>query len=422
MSVCDWLYALRNKGSKLGLERMQAFAEALDNPQQSYPTIHVAGSNGKGSVCAMLAGGFQKAGYKVGLFTSPHLVHLGERIQINRESLSIHAIGMYVDLLKPIADRLAAFGSEDYPTFFEFMTLMAFEHFKRGKVDIAIIETGLGGRLDATNILVPEVSVITSIALEHTDILGKSLAAIAREKSGIIKPKTAVVIGHCPAEAELVIRICAKEQMAPLLSVREVFGENLAHYPKTNLEGEYQQINAATALLAFQTLQKQFPIEKDTLESALQEVYWPGRWQHWSLQGHKELILDTAHNVEGASMLRKNLNALGKPIIAIIGILGEERAAAILEAVACYAQTLVLVQPNQPRALTSTVLQSFIPEGFQGNVIHSTVKASFPAKDCCVYGRSGDTLLVTGSIYLVGEVMALLSGAQADTVSLQDKL
>ncbi len=422
MSTFDWLYRLRNRGSKLGLERMQAFAEVLGNPQYHYPTVHVAGSNGKGSVCAMLEGILGQSGYKTGLFTSPHLVHLGERVQVNRQELPTQELEAYINELKAVADQVGDFGSDDYPTFFEFMTAMAFEHFKRSAVDVAIIETGLGGRLDSTNIQKPSLTVITSISLEHTDLLGKTLTAIAQEKAGIIKPSVPVVLGLLPQEAEIEIRRCAQEKGAPVFSVREVFGECIEQYPETNLFGECQRINAAIATLACRVLGEKFLVQQAAMESALQAVYWPGRWQQLPLGEGKQLILDATHNAEAAAMLRKNLESLEKPITAIVGILGEERAPAVMEVLSEFAQAIILVKPDQPRALSTAVLEDFIPASFQGKVQHALLSDVFPGEGVCTYGQPEETLLLTGSIYLIGEALALLAPEAEGSIHFQDKL
>ena len=191
-SVTKFLYSLRNKGSKYGLERIEALAKSITNPEKKSSSIHVAGTNGKGSVCAMLESIYRANGYKTGLFTSPHLIRLNERIQISRIPISDLDLATYVTELRDLCDKQFSF--DNYPSFFEFMVAIAFQHFAKEAVDIAIVETGLGGRLDATNILTPKLSIITSIGKDHTDILGDTIEAITREKAGIIKPNTPVLI------------------------------------------------------------------------------------------------------------------------------------------------------------------------------------------------------------------------------------
>ena len=176
--ILDYLYALKNRGSRYGIERMHLLCEALGHPEQKFPVIHVAGTNGKGSVCAMLEAMYRDNGYKVGFFSSPHLVHLGERVQVDRQMLSELEIVRYIEQLRPIAAELGKSDPNLHPTFFEFIAAMAFLRFAGASVDIACIETGLGGRLDATNVVDPELSIITTISLDHCDILGLSLIHI----------------------------------------------------------------------------------------------------------------------------------------------------------------------------------------------------------------------------------------------------
>ncbi|MGH7944768.1 MAG: bifunctional folylpolyglutamate synthase/dihydrofolate synthase, partial [Opitutaceae bacterium] len=253
-AVTDYLFALKARGGKFGIDRMSTLAAALDHPERSVPCVHIAGTNGKGSVAAMLDAILHAAGWRTGMYTSPHLVKLGERVQVGRRILSEQEIVEYVRELRPIAERVSAKAPDDHASFFEFMTAMAFLQFARKRCGISIIEVGLGGRLDATNIVIPEVGVITSIAVDHSEFLGSEVAQIAAEKAGIIKRGRPVVIGRMPAVAEATIRDVAARQGAPVISVVEEFGDDLSYYPHTNLEGDYQRWNAATATLAARAL------------------------------------------------------------------------------------------------------------------------------------------------------------------------
>ena len=257
----DYLYALKNRGSKFGIDRMRRLVAALGHPERKFPVIHVAGTNGKGSVCAMLEALYRANGYTTGMFTSPHLLHLGERVQVNRRALDESAIVRYVEELRPAAGKLGEEDADMHPTFFEFVTAMAFLRFAEdgtdggvdgamlssgGAVDIGLIETGLGGRLDATNVVEPELSIITSISFDHMEMLGDTLAKIAAEKAGIIKPGKPVLIGCLPEEAEAVIRSVAAERGAALYAVRDRYTD--ADLPATNLAGRFQRWNAAVAV------------------------------------------------------------------------------------------------------------------------------------------------------------------------------
>ncbi len=403
-----YLYSLKHHGAKYGIDRMRLLGEKIGHPERRFPVIHVAGTNGKGSTCAMLEAIYRRNRYNTGLFTSPHLVFQGERIQVNREILDSDSIVKYTVELKSLADELAENNPDDHPSFFEFMTAMAFMRFAEESVDIGIIETGLGGRLDATNIVRPEISVITSLSLDHTELLGNDLPTIAREKAGIVKEGRPVVLGCMPEEAENTIRQIASERNAPLITIREHFGHSMLDYPLTNLHGEYQRRNAATAQLTGQALQSSYPLDPGDSLNALQRVDWPGRWDMHAA-GAKTVILDTTHNREGAELLAGNLEGLvvktGRKPIIMVGVLGQERAQAIMPVIARYAGEIVLLKPLQPRAANFQMLREAIPDGFTGCVRSSKVKTLFPFPGYCSEGEDGETLVATGSLYLIGEIM-----------------
>jgi dihydrofolate synthase/folylpolyglutamate synthase len=272
---------------------------------------------------------------------------------------------------------------------------------------MGIVEVGMGGRLDATNVVQPEIAVITSISLDHCEQLGDTVEKIAAEKAGIIKPARPVVIGRLPAGAERVIRQIAAERGCRVISVTAEFGNDLARYPTTNLEGDYQRWNAATATLAARSLPARWKLTDEIIARGLQAVDWPGRWQRLSL-GDRKLILDTSHNPEGAGVLEQNLRQLaqiaGAPVV-VVGVLGAARARPLLETIARFAREIHLVVPNQARACSQAELAALLPATFAGRVVHSTVAELFPAAQACSAGDAGDTVVVTGSVYLIGEVL-----------------
>ena len=441
VSVKDYLYGLKAGGVKYGIDRMQRLAAALNHPERSYPVIHVAGTNGKGSVSAMLESIFRAAGRRTGLYTSPHLVRLGERVQVDRHPLSEAEIVAYTNELRPVAEQAAAFAADEHATFFEFMTAMAFLQFQRKQADVAVIEVGLGGRLDATNVVLPEVAVITSIGLDHVAELGGTLPQIAREKGGIIKPGRPVVIGRMPLEAERVLREIAATQGAPVHSVREVFGEELENYPVTNLEGECQRWNAATATLAVRLFSSSCravacrqagpaasagptaEISDAVISRGLLHVDWPGRWQRLTVGG-RSLILDASHNPEGAVELDKNLTRLvaetGRKPVIVAGALGEFRARALLEVVLRHAATVRIVTPHQNRATSFEDMLALVPPESRALVQRGELTEIFPDPRTCTLGHPGDTVVVTGSIYLLGEVLERLEPVVASESRLQD--
>jgi dihydrofolate synthase / folylpolyglutamate synthase len=411
-AVQEYLFGLKAAGVKFGVDRMRILSALIGHPERAVPCIHVAGTNGKGSVSAMLEAILRASGRRTGLYTSPHLVRLGERVQVDRKLLTEEEIGAYVRELQPFADRIGSEGGmDDRPSFFEFMSAMAFLQFARRRCDCSVIEVGLGGRLDATNIVDPLVSVVTSIGLDHCDMLGNTLQAIAAEKAGIIKAGRPVVIGRMPPEAEATVRAVAASLGARVVSVREEFGDDVARYPRTGLEGDYQRWNAATATLAAGLLPAEFGVSAESTAAGLRGVDWPGRWQRVSLGG-RLAILDASHNPEGAGVLDANLARLGTETgrrpVAIVGALGAMRAGPLLEVLCRHCSEIHLVVPRQSRASTHAELEALIPATFAGKTFRATVAGLFPAPGTCTAGGPEDVLVVTGSIYLLGEVLANL--------------
>jgi dihydrofolate synthase/folylpolyglutamate synthase len=339
-------------------------------------------------------------------------VRLGERVQVGRQILSETEITAYTRELRPVAERLGRFDPADQPSFFEFMTAMAFLQFARRRCDIGFIEVGLGGRLDATNVVQPEVAVITSIGLDHCEILGDTIEKIAAEKAGIIKPGRPVVLGRMPAAAENVIRRIAGERGASVVSVTEVFGDNLDRCPVTNLEGDYQRWNAATALLMARTLPAVWRLTEDVVAQGLRQVNWPGRWQRVRLADGRLLVLDASHNAEGTQALDANLTKLaaetGRQPVVIAGALGAARARPLIGTICRHAREIHFVVPNQSRACSFAELEAFVPATFAGRTHRATVTGLFPAANGCAAGQADDVIVVTGSIYLLGEVLACL--------------
>ncbi len=416
-AVQDYLFSLKAKGVRYGIDRMRSWAGALGHPEVAVPCIHIAGTNGKGSTAAMLEAILRRAGWRTGLYTSPHLVRLGERVQVNRIPLTDEEILAYTRELYPIAEAVSREAPEDHPSFFEFMTAMAFLQFERKGCDLSLIEVGMGGRLDATNVVVPEIAVITSISLDHCEMLGDTIEKIAAEKGGIIKPGRPVVLGNLPEAAERVIRGLAGDAGAPLYSTREAFGDRLEDYPETALEGDYQRWNAATASLAARLLPSKWGLTSATIDAGLREVTWAGRWERVTLGG-RPLILDASHNPEGAAVLERNLARLveqtGRQPVVVTGVLGVARARPLIETLCRHARELHLVVPAQARACTHEDLLALVPASFAGRVHRGSVEALFPDPNTCTAGGPEDVLVVTGSIYLLGEVLARIQPSRGE--------
>lgn len=415
-----FLFDLRNAGSKFSLERIRKISQALGSPEKNYPKIHIAGTNGKGSTCAMLESICRASGMKTGMYTSPHLLYLGERIQIDRVPVGKTRLMELLGRVLKVCDRLFSRADmAEYPSFFEVMTAAAFLHFAEEKVDVGIIEVGLGGRLDSTNIITPNISVITTIGLDHTQYLGNTIAEIAAEKAGIIKKSVPVVAGFLQAEAFAAIESAARRANARLYSAGDFFKDE-SEMPKCALEGAYQRRNAAVASLCARVLAAgggPFKGLEAFIPTGLERVSWAARWQKIPLENNATLILDASHNPEGAEALRENLQALkesGIAPIVTVGVLGRERAKALLSVIAEYAKKIVFLVPDQPRALSFEELEALTPKGV------STMRAKVQevySNGKCLLAEDGDVVVSTGSIYLAGEVLSSLYSEPKDSMS-----
>jgi dihydrofolate synthase/folylpolyglutamate synthase len=403
----QFLYNLRWFGTKLGLANTFKLAELAGNPQQQLRFIHVAGTNGKGSTCAMLESIYRVEGLRTGLFTSPHLVSFGERIQVNRQPISELEVVEQVLELQPL---LQQFPAEEHPTFFEVVTVMALRYFAAQKCDLVIWETGLGGRLDATNIVTPLASVITNIQYDHQQWLGETLALIAAEKAGIVKRDIPVITSAADPEALEVIAKTAKSLHAPLRVVTEA--DTLTAPLKTvqlPLLGEHQRLNAALALATIRALSDQIPVGADAVRSGFASVNWPGRLQLVRQPGEREILLDGAHNVAGARMLADALQQYfhGRWPALVLGILRDKDWPGIARILGPSSRRILLTPVSSERSASPVELESACRE-------------ANPSVETIVCGSAAEALektsvdpfvLVTGSLYLVGEALEHLEGS-----------
>ncbi|MFI3290428.1 MAG: folylpolyglutamate synthase/dihydrofolate synthase family protein [Opitutales bacterium] len=417
--TCDFIYNLRNRGSSFSVDRMAIFAEGLGSPELAYPKIHIAGTNGKGSVCAMVEIMLRKNSLKTGLFTSPHLIELGERIRVNFEILAKDRICEYVELLKGLAEEISKESPELAPSFFEYITLLAMQHFKEERVDVAIFEVGLGGRLDATNIIKPNLCIISTIDFDHTEYLGNTIEEIAREKAGIIKENVPVLCGNIPERAMQVIEGIAKEKNATIYKLSD-FYKDKNEYPNTSLFGAFQRENAALALSAVKLFAKEtkLDVNLELAKSALMEVEWACRWQEMDLGQGRKLIIDSSHNTQGARVLEENLSTLSQEPVIAVSVLGEERANALLKVIGKYAKKIILLRAEQDRALSTSRLRELLGN-VKAEVVESSVDKFF---DKANLDRlpSDELVISTGSIYLAGEVLSKIKGLAKP--SLSDKI
>ncbi|MGB5359562.1 bifunctional folylpolyglutamate synthase/dihydrofolate synthase [Eudoraea sp.] len=396
----DWMFAQLPMYQQKGPEAFNAklknslsMAAHLKNPHLNFKTIHVAGTNGKGSSSHMLASILQEAGYKVGLYTSPHMKDFRERIKINGKSISQKSVIEFIEKNK-------AFLETNKLSFFEMSVGMALDYFSKEKVSIAIIEVGLGGRLDSTNIITPEISLITNIGLDHTDILGNTLAKISREKAGIIKPGVPVVISECQEEIAPVFEEIAKERNSVLVYADR---ENLKEY-KTSLLGNYQNKNIKGVLATIKLL-KEFNISEEHIKRGLMKVVENtgllGRWQ--VLHENPKVVCDTAHNIEGLTLVLEQVNLEKfKTLHIVLGFVKEKNLDEILPLFPKDA-IYYLARPSIPRGLNVVFLMKKASEfGLKGNRYDSIPMAY---KAALSKAEKDDFIYIGGSTFTVAEVL-----------------
>jgi dihydrofolate synthase/folylpolyglutamate synthase len=416
------MFRLHRFGVKLEMDTIRHMLEGLGNPHLAYRCIHIAGTNGKGSVAAVLSHIFQAAGIKVGRYTSPHLERFNERICIDNTPIEDNEVVNAYERVTALAPP------QRHPTFFEFTTAMALYEFARQKVQWAIIETGMGGRMDATNMIHPEISIITNISLEHKDYLGRTITAIAGEKAGIIKPRTPIISGVGQKTAWDTIKKTAALLKAPLyrlgtdFSVRRQKGqlftfkglETTWRQLPLNLLGDHQFGNAGLALAACELLQigDRAPLNEAAIRAGLAQVTWPGRLE--MVSSSPLIILDGAHNLMAARLLAKflkqNLNSYRTTLI--IGILDDKPYRQILKDLAPCCERMIITQPVIERAIQAEILaEEALKSGRKVEIISNVGQAVQHALHTI---GVKDAICIAGSLYVVGEAKAALAELSSD--------
>lgn len=376
------------------LDNIQAFVSLLQHPEQKFKSVHIAGTNGKGSSSHMLASVLQEAGYKVGLYTSPHLKDFRERIKINGKEISKQYVVDFIEKHKTFLEAQQL-------SFFEMTVGLAFDYFAKQHIDIAIIEVGLGGRFDSTNIIKPEISLITNISKDHTDILGDTLSKIAFEKAGIIKEKTPVVISEYQEETAPVFIEEAKKKTAPIIFASSTIKTNL----KADLQGDYQKQNIKGVLAVLDFLQLfHWEITSENIENGLLNVVkntnLKGRWQ--KLGEHPTIICDTAHNESGLLYVTQQIQKQTfEKLHIVLGFVKEKDVNSTLELFPKDA-TYYFCRPNIPRGLDALTLQTIAnAKGLQGEVYNSVTDAIQSAKK---RAKQNDFIFIGGSTFVVAEI------------------
>ena len=415
-SAClDAMYGMRRFGIVLGLSTISNILEALGNPQRRFLSIHIAGTNGKGSIASTLATILQQAGYRVGLYTSPHLIRFNERICVDGTPIADDDVVASWEAVKAVHH-----GDRD-PTFFELTTAMAFYEFGRQQVEIAVIETGMGGRLDATNVVTPILSIITNISLEHKSYLGSTIGAITAEKAGIIKSGIPVVSGVTQKSAKMVVEKIAADHQAPLFLKGRDFrirrsGSGSFSYTgidhqwkgmQTGLAGAHQVDNAALVLAACEVLMRgPLDLSKEQIQYGLINNRWPGRLEVVSEKPY--VVLDGAHNLMAARRLGGFLQTAlaGKRITMVAGILDDKPYQAILKDLLSPCSRLIITQPKIDRALAPEILQAAAGPLIEEIEIVSDVGDA--VRHAIATSGPNDAVCVAGSLYVVGEAKAAL--------------
>jgi dihydrofolate synthase/folylpolyglutamate synthase len=442
----DYLYGLRKYGIKLGLEKTDIILSLLGSPHKSFRSLHVAGTNGKGSVSAMLSSILAAHDYTVGLFTSPHLASFTERIRVGKEEITEEEVSALTGEIREAL--LHSTTPLPEPTFFEFVTAMAFLYFRRKGVQWAVIETGMGGRLDATNILTPAVCIITKVGLDHREFLGNTLAAIAAEKAGIIKPGVPVVCAQQDSEAEQALRTTAADRSSQLLMYGKDFSGKLMtcgldgitfeyrdssqtiidlHTP---LPGEHQLSNACLAVRAASlALNAAGPhLRTSALKEGLSSTRWRGRLDMVSRD--PDIMIDGAHNPEAALALAEFIKEYlaDRKIILVMGIMADKDMDGIMRPLLPLASEIVFTAPNYGRAASAQALSGLaLSMGFPAITASSVKEAidtavSLSALPSASGGsRTSALILITGSFYTIGEAMETL-GEKATLGSLRETL
>ena len=404
----DW------RGSVPGLSRIDTLLGMLGHPERSVKYIHITGTNGKGSTCAMLAAILRQAGYKTGLYTSPYIFRFNERMQINGTPISDDALCALVEELQPLADSMA-----DHPTEFELVTAMTLTWFARERCDIVVCEVGMGGEFDATNVIgPPEAAVLCNIGLDHTEVLGDTLEKIAATKSGIIKPGCDAVLYRSTDGVEAVVAQRCREVGATLHKVDftglhlrshslegQVFDFGSREGLHLPLLGEHQLHNAAVALTTLDVLQKRgWKITEDDIRQGLSHVTWPGRFQ--IIRRDPLFLIDGGHNPQCIQALAQNITDYlpGRPLTVLTGVLGDKDYHCMYRSVAEHATEFITVTPDNPRALTAQELAKYLASF--GKPVTPCDTVAEGVRLAIEHAGKDGTVLCYGSLYLLGDVIS----------------
>ena len=418
MSPLERLFALEQFGIKLGLDNIRAILAALGHPERAWRSVHIAGTNGKGSVTAMVERGLRAAGLKTGRYTSPHLDVIEERVAINGEAVDRPTFAATTAVVFAAVDEATRTGALTVvPTFFEVSTAVAFEIFRQAQVDVAIVEVGLGGRFDATNVLTPEVTAITSIALDHERHLGTTLSQIAFEKAGIAKPDTPLVVGRLPGEAARRIATVAAAVSAPLIDAHGTTTDRVYPPLKLALPGRHQLENAAVAVAVLETWSARVSfVPTSAIVAGLTDCRWPARLEWLRLAGGGELLIDAAHNPAGAAALATYLQDTDlAPIPMVLAVMEDKDLAGMVQPLRPVAAAFVATTVPHARARTAESLAAAL------RVLAPKLPIEVEPEPEAAVARAlarSPRAVAAGSIYLIGPLRARLLKAGASSMNL----
>jgi len=425
MDSVEYLFSLEKFGIKFGLANIRALCAALGQPQNEFRSVLIAGTNGKGSVTAMVDRGLRAAGLHVGRYTSPHLIHLEERFAIDGQPVSRATLVEAIDRVRGHVESLLVSGAlEAPPTFFEVTTAMAFDMFRRAEVEFAVLEVGLGGRLDSTNCVEPIAAAITSIAFDHEQYLGHTLAEIATEKAGVMRPGIPVVIGPLDPEARAAVAAAGDAAGAWLVDAMDgvIVGAGTATYPSSitvktptrdygrltpGLRGAHQIPNAIVALRLLEELSRTVPVSPDAIVAGLSDVEWRGRLQLVETAGGRKVLLDAAHNPAGAAALSAYLTQEFPPLPLVFGAMRDKDASEMLRILLPAASMLVVTEPGNARARPAAELAAL------ARSIAPACRIEVEPDPMAALDRAWNEqsmICAAGSIFLIGD---LLNGLDA---------
>ncbi len=412
IGALDFLYSLQKYGIKFGLSKTENLLKGLGDPHRDLKFIHIAGTNGKGSVATYISYILERAGYRVGVYTSPHLVTFRERMRINRKFISPEEVVALTEDIKRVMVE------EEPPTFFEAVTAMAMRYFDVKGVDVVVLETGMGGRLDATNVVSPLVGIITNISMEHQEFLGNTLLDIAGEKAGIIKEAIPLISGASQKEVRLLFEKICKEKRSPLYLFDRDFTciasrKSFSYYGVNNsyeglvsgLAGRFQRYNMALALCCIELLGEYgFVAKEEHIRHGLKEAFWPGRLH---VVSHSPLVVvDGAHNRAAMETLISTLEEMEfERLVAVVGIMEDKDIEGMMGRLVPLCDTVIFSRPRYFRAMDPYRLMKISPPACSSYVVPSLHQAIDRAFEVA---SSGDLILITGSLFTVGEALSIL--------------